>query len=181
MGEIKFFGKVDLNKEGNISSQMPAWSMKNQLEELEEEVARKERALERGDIPHDSIATTREDLKKEKKQLNAIKESKPKFSETEENKLWKMHKDLGNVIKPTLFTRSEMMKGTASPHEEMRRMKDPCISVPKEIAELCSDNGIKVSEEKNNFLVSRDGASHMWKLIGRYFGENTNIEALRKD
>ena len=48
---IVFYGKVDLNKAGKIASHMPAWTMQPHIDELEEEIGRKERALERGEIP----------------------------------------------------------------------------------------------------------------------------------
>ncbi len=178
---ISFFGKVDRNKEGKIASTAPAWTLKTQIEDLEEDIARKERSLERGDIPVDSIPMTREELKKEKKRLGEILESRPKLTEAEENKLYKIHKDLSTAIKPALFTRSEMMKGVASAHEEMRRMKDPVMNVNKDIAELCEVNNIQVTAKKDGLYISRDGATHIWKLIGKYFSEPSNVETLRRD
>lgn len=181
MGDTIFFGKIDINKDGRIASPMPAWAMRVKIEDLQEEIESKERALERGDIPQDSLVITREETKKLKKRLNDILESRPKFSDVTENKLHKTHKELGAIIKPTLFTKSEMAKGTASPHEEARRMKDPVIPVTPEIAELCIDNGIQPAKQKGGYYVSRDNAVHMWKLIGNYFGAETNMESLRKD
>lgn len=178
---ISFFGKVDRNKEGHITSTTPAWTMKGQIEELEEEIGRKERALERGDIPVDSIPNTKDELRKEKKRLGEILEGRPKLTETDENKLWKIHKDLATAIKPSLFSRSEMLKGLASPHEEMRRMKEPVMNINKDIAEFCEANNIKVTEQKGGLYVSRDNAAHAWKMIGKYFGEAANVESLRRD
>lgn len=178
---IKFFGKIDLNKDGKIASKIPAWAMRTHIEDLEEEIGRKERALEAGTIPLDNIPKTKEELRNEKKKLQSILESKPELTETEKNKVWKVYKDLGTAIKPALFSRSDMQKGLASAHEEMRRMKDPVMSINKEIAELCEANGIRVTEKKEGLYVSRDGAVDMWKHIGRYLGEATNVEVLRKD
>lgn len=178
---IQFFGKIDLNKDGKIASKIPAWAMRPHIEELEEEIGRKERALEAETIPMDSIPKTKEDLRKEKKKLQDILESKPTLTETEQNKVWKIYKDLGTAIKPALFSRSDMMKGLASAHEEMRRMKDPVMSINREVADICESNGIRVTEKKEGLFVSRDGAIDMWKHIGRYLGEQTNVEILRKD
>ena len=178
---VTFFGKVDLNKAGKIASHMPAWTMQPQIEELEEEIGRKERSLERGEVPLDNIPQTKEELNREKTRLADILGGKPKLSETEENKLHKVYKDLGTSIKSSMFTRSDMLKGVASPHEEVRRMKGAVIGIDKETASLCEANGIQIKKNDGSFYVSRDGASKMWKIVKKYFNENSNVEVLRKD
>ena len=178
---IKFFGKVDMNKQGNIASEIPAWAMTTHIDELQESIDSRGRALESGSIPFDNIQYQREELKKEKEKLNAIVESRPKLSELEENKLRKIQKEITPEIKNSMFTRSEMHMGLASPHEEVRRMIEPIIGINKEAAEICEHNGIRVTKKGNSVFVSRNGATKLWKLIGKYFGEQTNVEALRRD
>lgn len=76
-----------------------------------------------------------------------------------------------------MFTRSDMMFGVASAHEEARRMVEPVIALTKEQLEMAEDIEIKIVGEK----TSRNGASKMFKLIGKLINEPTNIEWLRKD
>lgn len=178
---VKFFGRVDMNKQGNIASDMPAWSMTTHIDELQESIDSRERSLESGAVPFDNIQYQREELKKEKEKLNAILESRPKLSETDENKLRKIEKEVVPEIRNWLFTRSEMHMGLASPHEEVRRMTEPIIGIGKEAAEICEHNGIRVSRKGNSAFVSRNGAEKMWKLIKKYFNEPANVEALRRD
>lgn len=178
---VKFYGKIDINKHGNISSALPAWSMQTKIEELTESVESAERQIERGEVPYDKMGEVKEKIRKGKEKLEMILSSKPALSEEQENKLWKIYKSLGKDIQDSLFTRSEMKLGLASPHEELKRMKEPIIRISPEIAEICKENNVKVSSKSNTHYVSRDGASLMWKVIGKYFGEASNVETLRKD
>ena len=178
---VTFYGKVDIKKHGKIASQMPSWTMQVQLENMAEGIAKKERALANGTIPADDIMRTKEELKKEKERYEDIISSRPKLSETDENMLSKTYKTLGNEIKQSLFTRSDMKLGFADAHEEVRRMKDPIIGISKEIANLCEDNGVRVERKSGSNYVSRDNASKLWKIIGKYLGESSNIETLRRD
>jgi hypothetical protein len=178
---VTFFSKVDINKHGKIGSQMPAWTMTTLVEELREGIDRKERALEAGTIPSDDIMKTKENLKREKERYESIVSGRPELSETDENMLLKSYKTLGSEIGNSMFTRSDMKMGLADAHEEVRRMKDPIIGVNKDIAGLCEENGISVSKKNGANYVSRDGATKIWKIIGKYFGEPSNVESLRRD
>lgn len=175
---VEFFGEVDKGQKGEISSQFPAWYFESHLDELRESIARKERSLKRGDIPPDSIPDTRAELAKEIERLRLIEKSKPTTSDQERNLLWKCYKSLGSKIQDCMFTRSEMMLGTVSAHEEAKRMSQPCIALGKEELALAKGCGVVVDENK---MVSRNGASRIFKMVGKLIGEPTNIEVLRKD
>jgi len=103
----------------------------------------------------------------------------PKLSDGEKDRLARIYKEeLSPQISASLFTRTDMMKGMANPHEEAKRMVQPCIKLSGEavqFADLC-----KV-EVKNGNMVSRNNAAKMFKLIGKLLGMPTNIEVLRKD
>jgi hypothetical protein len=178
MSSVEFFGKVDKGQKGEISSQFPAWYFESHLDELRESIARKERSLKRGDIPPDSIPETRAELAKESERLKAIEGSKPTLSDQEKNLLYKCHKSLGSKIQDSMFTRSEMMMGTASPHEEAKRMSQPIIVLSKEELSLAKGCGVTV-DDKN--MVSRNAASRIFKMVGKLIDQPTNIEVLRKD
>ena len=177
----KFFGAIDRTKDGRISSQVPAWSMATHIDELNENIASRERNLERGMIPYDAVHQVKEELKVDKEKLDKILSSKPKLTDVEQDEVYKVYKSFSKDIKDMMFSRSEEKKGLASPHEEARRMIDPIIKVNEKTAQLCKDNGVKVTETREGLKVSRNGATKVWKIIGRYLGENSNAEYLRKD
>ncbi len=171
---IEFFGKVDRNRRGEIASQMPAWYFDSFIEEMEENINRKERMLEQGNVPKNSIAAVREELKQEKQRLKEIKESKPQLSDTEKDTIAKTYKNIEEQIKDTLPTRSEELLGLVSPREELKKNKTPCIKINPSIAKAC---GVKSYQGK----VTRDDAVRCYKMIGKLLDDNTNIERLRRD
>ena len=175
---VQFFGEVDRNEKGQISSQFPAWYFEAHVDELKESIARKERSLQRGDIPPDAIPTTKAELAKETVRFDEIMKSKPKVGDAEKNLIWKQYKSLGKKISETMFTRSDMMFGTASAHEEAKRMIDPIIELDKDQLALADAIGVKADE---NSKVSRNSAAKIFKMLGKLIGEPTNIEVLRKD
>lgn len=174
---MKFYGKVDKNEKGTNSSEYPAWYMETHLDDYKESMDRRERAIQKGDIPVDSIPYERQELAKEKARYDAIMNSKPKIGDKEKDFLNKNYKDISTKISASMFTRSDMMFGTASAHEEAKRMVEPCIELTKEQLELAQDIEIKVV----NGMTSRNGASKLFKLIGKLVDRPTNIEWLRKD
>lgn len=171
---IEFFGKVDRAKDGSIGSEIPAWMLETHIEELRESVAQKERMIASGDVPASEVPYLRESYKKEKERLEEIEISKPKLSAEQIDGLHKAHKKVGEQIAESMFSRDEMMKGLADAHEEARRMVKPIIAVDPELARACN---VPVVDGK----VSRNGAIKIWKIAGKYLGEGTNPEALRKD
>lgn len=171
----EFFGDVDRNKNGSIGSVYPAWGMGVHLDELNESIERAEREIARGAIPPTEISFARENLVKDKKRLDKIMCSKPTFEGKQLDDVAKEYKRLRAEIKSSMFTRSEMMLGTADPHEEARRMSEPCISVNGDIAMGCN-----VKPGVNN-LVNRNDATKIFKILGRYLNEPTNVETLRVD
>ena len=62
MAEVQFFGEVDRNKAGDISSDMPAWFFDTQVNDIEEKIASKKREIDRGDIPIQYFAMKKQDL-----------------------------------------------------------------------------------------------------------------------
>ena len=177
MSEISFFGKVDRNRDGRIVSEYPADYFKAHKEELKESIARKERELARGTIAPTEVMYAQQELAREKKRLDEIEKSTPKLTDIQKDELTQAREGLGMKIQDSMFTRSDMMLGLASAHEEASRMADPCIPLTKEeqgYAEAC---GIRVDDGR----VSRNNASRIYKIISQRIGEPSNVEALRKD
>jgi len=170
---ISFFGKVD-RKGDRITSEYPSWMLDVHVDELRESVAQRERALERGDVAPSEVNYIREALKKEKARLAEIDVAKPKLTSEQTDKVAKEYDKLGKEIKDSMFSYDEMQKGLANPHEEARRMVNPCIKVDFEVARAC---GVTPNEKG---LVSRNDAAKIFKISGKFLGENTNVEALRR-
>jgi len=154
--------------------------MEQHIDDMREGIESKKRAIARGDMPMDAIPMAKAEIDKEEARLNAILESKPKLSPQEKDMIANIHKELGEKISESMFTYDEMHKGFADPHKEVNRMMKPIIKIDKATAEICEENGIKVERSRNTLLLTRNAASKMYKIIGRYLGENGNVEQLRR-
>lgn len=168
---MDFFKGVDAN-----GSQYPAFYYDVHISELKETIDSEERRLNAGQVPYDLAYKLKASIEKNKKLLEEIERSRPSLSDGERDRINKAYKQLGKEIGQYLFSRSEMMIGLASPHEEARRMTEPCISADgfDELIKACN---VQVTDGK----VTRNGAAKMFKICGKLIGEPTNIEVLRKD
>jgi hypothetical protein len=174
--DVVFFGSIDRkNKanEGNISSSYPAWYMDVQVEQLQEQIASTERALEFGYIPKDSVQEASMLLKERKQRLQDIEKSKPRLNAAQSAWLNKASTELESNIRESLFPYDAMQFGEASPRDEMHRMTRPCIAIDPILAEKC---GCKVIDGK----VSRNEASRALKIANKLRGAPTNVEYLRR-
>lgn len=174
---MDFFGNVDRDPQGRIKSEYPAWFFKAHIDQLQESIDSGKRRLARGEVPLDGVMYAKARIEQEEVKLREITSSAPTLGQGEEDKLKKFYNELSLRIQESLFTRSEMMLGLADPHEEARRMSEPCIKLSKELKELASISNVKVTGE----LVTRNGATKMFQLVGRILGEPINVEFLRKD
>lgn len=175
-----FFSEADMTtKDGlkKVASEYPAWYYTTMMDDLKEDVRREEFALESGVVPAERIPQIRDKVKRLKSKLDDIEKSVPKLSEADEAKLLKVRKELGKEITALMFTRSQMQKGLADSHTEARRMVERSISINPEIAEVAKSCNITPVGGK----ISRTEAEKMWKITGRYFNDQSNSEALRRD
>jgi hypothetical protein len=109
--------------------------------------------------------------------MEAIEKSQPKVDEATKDKLNKVRKELGKEISTLLFSRSDMRKGLADARTEAMRVETPMIEVSKdcfEIAKACNVTPV-------NGKISRTQAEKIWKISGRFLGESSNAESLRRD
>jgi hypothetical protein len=171
-GEIVFFGEVDRHPKGGYSSEYPAWYFPRQLTEMKEELRAKENALEYGDNARKQ--ELRVQVAEIKQRIHDIETSKPKLSAKQKDDLAGKTRELGDAISTSMFTRTDMQKGLADSHEEVRRMTEPCIKVDPELAKAC---GVPLVKGQ----ATRDGAVKIWKIGRRFLDEPSNVEALRKD
>jgi len=180
MDDIKFFSEVDMTKVGDkkiIGSKYPSWYFDYILEDLEDSIRMDERALENRSLTSRDKMIIHERLKRNAEKREAILEGKPKLSVQDENRLKKTMESIGKKITQKMFTRSQMMKGLASPNEEYKRAVITNIELDEDEMKLAKACNIRVHDGK----VSRTRAEEMWKICRKYFGEPSNSEWLRKD
>jgi len=175
---IKVFGKEDRTPRGKPSSEYPSWYFTEEKEKIKDSISSKEQALKSGFIPPESRNQYEALLNVERERLEAIEESTPKLTGTERDAIEKSCKEMGDKIRDSKFSRSEMEKGLADPHEEARRMVSPVIEIKSqheaEFAKMC---GIEIKDGK----VSRNQAERMWKIQRAMLGEDRDTNRLRRD
>lgn len=179
LNEVQFFGAVDRKEgrvDGAISSEYPVWYYTKHISDLEEEVARDERTLERGEVHPTVLASSKAELKRNMERLEEIQKSVIKLQGKDKDEAHKIYKELETQIQDSLFTRTDMTKGLADAHEELRRQSEPIFNV-KGHTGLFKQMGIKIEKGK----ASRNQISKVYKILGKALGENTNVERLRKD
>jgi len=176
---VEFFGSVDrkgMRQDGKITSEYPAFYFDVHLGELEENIASNKRALASGAINPQAIPELKAEIARDEQRLSEIKKSHVKLTGKDKDEAAMLYKELADQIQDSMFTRSDMMKGLANPHDELKRMKEPIISIGKNGA-VFEKMGIKPVKGK----VSRNQAARVFKILGKVLGENTNTEHLRKD
>jgi hypothetical protein len=178
--EFQFFGEVDLNKKGQHSSDMPAWTFTQLIEDLEYDVRVNEINLEDTSLGPEARGKLLSKSKEMKERLDNIKSSKPKVDNDVVHSVVGSDMSggsLGDKIAESMFTRDQMMKGIAEPREEARRMTEPIIKLEGREREMALGCGVKPNREGK---VSRDEAIKVWKIGRKYLGELSNAELLRK-
>ena len=176
-GSIQFFGAVDKTKEGRITSEYPAWTFPRQIENFDEEILRKERALESGIVPRDNIHEHMVALDRDKARRDEIVNSKPSLSSKQKDTCAKIYSEVGTLISDSMSSYSDMQRLRRDAHKEYGINNTPSIKLPPEAAKVAHDNGIKITNDR---MISREGASRLWKLCGHAIEKETNVEYLRK-
>jgi tellurite resistance protein len=171
---IQFFGDVDLTDDNRVKSQLPAWYFDRQIDDMQEGIDRKKRAIKNRMIKEDQIPITENQIKAEEGRLKDIIESRPNLSGNQKDRCASAYQMLSEQIQATMPTRKQSRDGLVSPHQELKRMKGKHIKVDPDIAAAC---GVKMVGGK----ISGDEAARCYKILGKVLGENTNVEALRRD
>jgi hypothetical protein len=176
--EIVYFGEVDINKKTGLpASDYPAWCHDPQIEELKDEIRASEKAIDLELYKGKDLMRMREQLSMKKKRLDQILDSKPKINDADKDRIARARKDLGERIGESMFTASDMMRGTADAHVEAERMVKPCVKIQSEYeAGLAKACGMNIENGK----VSRNDAARIWKIQGKLLGESIlDAEQLR--
>ena len=169
--EIVFFGEVDRHPKGGFSSDYPAWYYENQLGDMREELKGKEGAL---NLRLGDNAELSFQVNQLKTRIKDIEQSNKKLTSAQENRLSKYVKDVGEELRESMPPLSDMKRGLADAHQEVKKMTTPCIKVPKELADAA---GIRL----HRGMATRDAASKAWKIGRKKLGEESNTERLRRE
>ena len=180
VGDIKFFGEIDLNQYGKVGADYPAWYYPRKIESLKEDLGRMERELNSGAVLPQNVPNLKLIIKQTKDKVNKIEASRPKLTGKQIDRLVKWRRELEPLIQDSQFTYDDMQRGIADAHEEARRMKEGIIKVNPELARICN------LRPYVNGQYSRDEAIKASKLSGRalqeatHWEEKTNAEVLRR-
>lgn len=172
--EIEFFGAPDRNVRGEISSSIPSWLLSQHVEELEESVAQKERALKGNRIPLENRPYAEAELDEQRKRLVEILNSKPSLTASQKDEVAKARQTLAEAIHSTAPSVIEDKNGFVKPHDEYRRLKTPHIEFDKSMA---ASLGMKTVNGK----ITGDQANRAYKILSGALGENGDTEKLRRD
>jgi hypothetical protein len=176
---VEFFGSVDRKDgkmDGRIVSEYPAFYFTTHIDELVERIASNKRAIDSGAINPQAIPELRAEIERDTKRLSEINKSHIKLTGKDKDEAATLYKHLADHIQDSMFCRSDMMKGLANPHDELKRRITPIIPVGK-FGAVFKNMGIDPVKGK----VSRTQASRVFKILGKVLEENTNTEHLRKD
>jgi hypothetical protein len=178
--EYQFFGEADLNRRGEVSSQVPAYMLTQLVEDLKQQVVTHEKELEDTSMQPEVRGKLMSKLREEKERLHMIEDSKPKLNK--DIIAGVVGKDrnggsLGEKIAESMFTYTDMQKGLADAHEEARRMSEPIIPLRDKEMDIAKGCNVRIGKDG---MVSRDDAIRVWKIGRKYLGENSNAEILRR-
>ena len=127
--KIQFFGEVDLNDQGGITSAMPAWYLERHIEYMEEDLSRKRNMLKRGTLEQDQIPRIKEEIKFEETRLAKIKASKPELTSSQKDRCYTTYENLGQQIKESMPTRKQTKDGLVNPYDELKRNKSKHVVI----------------------------------------------------
>jgi len=175
---IHWFGEVDMNERtGQPGADYPSYYFDASIRELENEVRSMERQIEEGIYTGKDLRKFKERYQQRKERLESIINSLPVLEGPVKDKVSKARKELGQLIKESMFTFSSMNRMTDDAQIEANRMEGPCIEIKNPVlAEFVQQRGFRVHKGK----ISRNAASVIHKVMGKVLGEEIlDIENLR--
>ncbi len=172
--KIQFFGSVDCDRDGRVTSETPAWMLERHMEYLEDEINKKKAGLARGAYESDQVPRIKGEIEQEQKRLQDIINSKPNLTGANKDKCFRAYQRLAERIKESMPTRKDSKNGLVNPYQELKRMKEKHIPIDAEMAKACNVT-------RKDGKISGDEAAKCYAILGKALGEDTNIERLRRD
>jgi hypothetical protein len=170
----QMFSEVDINHHGNVGSYLPAWAYTQLIMDLENDINDAELQVNKSNISADKANELKRVIKLKKERLDEILNSRPSVDVDKVNDI---SKTIGEKIADSMFSRTDMMRGTADAHTEAYRMVQPCIKLSDEEANFAVGCNVVPNRDR---MISRNQAAKLWKIAQRYLGNNSNIEILRR-
>lgn len=165
-------------QQGRVGSAMPAWYFGGHISEEERMIDSQEATLRHGLVRRENEYSVRKQTEAEREKLDKIKRTFPRPEGAQKDHLRQIHLELGERIAESMFAYTDMMKGTATPHDELGRAKNPVLTISRPVARwIMYCNGRVV--DGSPYKTSRDDATRAWKIAGKILGENTYSEILR--
>ena len=175
--EITWFTEVDYNDKGRLSGDLPAYYFDVQIAELAEDIRVIEDNLDLGVYTGTRKRDAVKQLEEKKKRHAQIVDGKPKLKDVDRDRVSRSYRELGERIRESQYSESDMWTMKADPQKEADRMVNPCIKITDDIAGsiVKQHGGMRMVDGK----VSRNHAITAWKVMGKVLGESTNAEDLR--
>jgi hypothetical protein len=175
--EITFFTELDYNAKGQLKSVYPFYHNTKVMDDAREDLRRMEKSVASNSVPSEYLPQTMEMIKSTKTLLDTYEAHLPALRKNIDGVI-KTRDILSSIIAPSLFTRKEMSLGLVDPHEEARRMAEPCIDVPQELRSIAAKNGVMMDKKHK---ASRNDISRLYQMCQRELGEPADVEYLRRD
>lgn len=166
--------KAHFYKEVDKGSSYPSWYLTSNKEKLKDSISMKKQQLQNISDSGRQIAL-RESIRQEEERLALIDNSEPKLTSALKEKIAAVRKELGDKITSSMPSYSDVQRGIASSHNEVKRLEEARIELSDECMETLKKVGLVVKRKITGLTAEK-----YWKLCSRVLDENSNTEALRK-
>jgi len=122
------------------------------------------------------MMNVKHDIARLRERLAQIKASKVTLTGKQKDALAAFCSKAADLLRDSMPTHTQMKKGLANAHREMKMNLEPVFGVAGYEDVLRAMN-IKIKSGK----VSRNDLSIAWKIGSKYLEEESNVEYLRKD
>jgi hypothetical protein len=179
---LSFYGDIDRDSKGNVSSEYPAFYFTGKVDRLSEDIQTREARLKN---PFHVFPTEQDkanliqEIQDLKDRRASIESSRPKMDDAESKVVSSVYKKLGKEIQGRLYSYDAMHRGTASAQKIVDFETKPCIAVDDDIAVVAKR--CNVDSFNGCGKITGAQAQKIWKICGRLLDAETNVETLRKD
>lgn len=181
---FRIYPEVDIRvADGVIINEMPSWYKETLTSEEATEVRGYRTQLDTGQIHPTQVNRVRQEVNEREAKIDAVRNGKPELTDKQVDAVKKIYDELSADIKRSLFTYSDMQRGTAPAHEEAKRMQDKVVKIshrPSALWVKTACGNAKVEDRDGSFWSSRNSMVKGWKIAGKLLGKPTNEETLRK-
>lgn len=182
----RLFGEIDRVREGpnrgKLAQDVPSWTQDGPIRGMEDEKEGAKRRLQYTKrhriFDGETIYSQEESVKNLEERLEAVKAAKPTNLRARDKDFFaKEYKQLGEQLKDSFETVSDMKLGRVDPHRIADKM-DGTIKNIKVDRRLAEQFEIPVDRDGR---ISESNASRIYSTLGKLLDSNPSPEALRRD